>query len=110
MKPEWVADKEWADQYVPEATAILRRNAIKLLRVDLASEQMDMKQAVDLVITTDVGQIAWRVRRQDCRHRDLTLRFRRRPWGNPRVGWKRGYEVDKIIGGYATHYLYSWVV
>jgi hypothetical protein len=104
----WHADRDWAYQYWPEASAILSRFAINALTVELASDQLDRKQATDLVITTSTGPVAWRARRPDCRHRDLTLRYRRR--ANPTEPWVSGFEVDKILAGFARYYLYTWVV
>lgn len=101
-------DRDWAYQYVPDATAILARATIKLLSVELSSDHLDRKQATDLVVTTDIGQVAWRARREGCEYRDLTLRYRRRH--TPADAWRRGFEVDKIMGGFARHYLYSWAV
>lgn len=104
---EWRADDAWARQLWPEARAILNRAAIGVVRVDLADQQLDRKQATDLVMATTSGAaVAWRARRRNCRYRDLTLRYRRR--ANAQEPWVGGFEVDKIAAGFATHYLYTW--
>jgi hypothetical protein len=104
----WTVDRDWAYQYWPMASQILARFAINAIRVDLADDQLDRKQATDLVITTTTGAVAWRARRSDCRYRDLTLRYRRR--ASPTSEWHDGFEASKIAAGFADFYLYTWVV
>jgi hypothetical protein len=104
---EWQVDDAWARELWPEARAILSRAAIGVVRVELADQQLDRKQATDLVLATTLGAaVAWRARRRDCRYRDLTLRYRRR--AGVREPWVGGFEADKIVAGFATHYLYTW--
>jgi hypothetical protein len=109
MSSAYEIDRAWADQYEPELAEILRRNGWRLMRVRRADEQDDVQHATDLRLETDRGDVACRVRRDDCYHRDLTLRYRRRPWGQRKAPWARGYEVDKILAGYAELYIYAWV-
>lgn len=105
---DWRSDKEWADGYQPDVEAILARNAARFIRVERAPWTQDVKEATDFKIVTDKGDVAWRIRRE-CRYRQLTLRLRRRPWGVLNAEFHRGYEVDKILRGYARWYLYAWI-
>ena len=54
----------------------------------------------------DIGgnTVAVRVRRPDCRWRQLTLRYRRLVAGR----WSNEFEVDKILAGFARWYFYGW--
>ena len=109
----WVADQEWSDDqwagtHRADIEAILARNAHRFITVKKAPWKQDAKQATDFTIVTDRGDIAWRIRREDCRYRQLTLRLRRRPWGALNAQLQRGYEADKIIRGHARWYLYAW--
>lgn len=105
---EWEQDKGWADGFGEQIRSILQRNVGQMVSVRSATDDEDAQRATDLVVTLDTGDVALRVRRDDCRFRDLTLRYRRRPWGALEHPFVDGYEVDKIIEGYARWYLYLW--
>lgn len=105
----WEHDRDWADQSVPDLEAVFARCAIRLISLQRASQSEDTRKATDFNAVTNLGPVAVRVRREDCRHRDLTLRYRRRPWGIRNARFQRGYEVDKILDGHARLYLYAWV-
>lgn len=106
--PDYAGDREWADGYWPEIRRIIQANAGAIISIDPADEEADATQATDAVVTCDTGSVAVRCRRDNCRWRDLTLRYRRCAWGVVEFGLQRGYEVDKILGGFGRWYLYCW--
>jgi len=108
MRLEWEQDLAWADGFRSRLEAIVAGNAGRIVSIRRASEEEDQHHATDCVVTVETGEIALRVRRPNCAFRDLTLRFRRRPWGALALDPQRGYEVDKILGGFARWYLYAW--
>ena len=101
MKPtDWQADKQWSDGFVDQVRAILAANALHIVRVEIASMEDDAHKATDMLITVNRGQVAVRIRRDSCRHRDLTLRSWRAS------GTKT--ELAKIREGFGDFYLYGW--
>lgn len=104
---DWRYDAAWADGYLPEIKAILARNAFHFQSFERASAKEDQRQATDLVVETQRGAIAVRVRRDRISFRDLTIRLERRT--HPDAEWRRGYEADKLLAGWAAAYLYCWV-
>jgi hypothetical protein len=103
----WEADRDWAAGYEPELRTILARNLIHLVSLSPANEQQDTRQATDYIVSTSIGEIAFRVRHERCNFRDVTFRYRRRRTRD--APWKGGYEVDKLINGHCRAYLYAWV-
>lgn len=99
-------DREFADEHEPELRQILERNLIRLVSLRPATENEDRRQATDYVVETSIGELAFRVRRDRCNFRDITLRYRRRTHRGAK--WTGGYEVDKLLGGYCRAYLYAW--
>lgn len=104
---DWERDKKWADGYGPQIAQILAENLGRIATVRTATDDEDATRATDLVVELDRGDVALRVR-SATRFRDLTLRYRRRPWGIVEMDLQRGYEVDKILDGFARWYLYVW--
>lgn len=93
-------DFTWAEKHLEEIKAILKENAMHLLEVQVASEEEDLHQATDMVISVRAGDVAVRVRKPTCTYRDWTIR-KSRPGGTPT-------ELEKIQEGYASWYLYCW--
>lgn len=101
---DWDLDKDWADGYGAQIARIIKANVGALIDVRTASAEQDIKQATDLVVSVPAGEIALRIRREDCAYRDLTLRYRRRG----QTGWADNFEVQKILAGFARWYFYAW--
>lgn len=102
MKSDVKLDWDWADGHMRAIVDILRQNATKLLSINPASSERDLKKATDLVIRVNGGDIAVRIRRPAYRkrYRDLTLR-----------AWRRSgvsTELEKIKHGFGDWYLYGW--
>ena len=101
MRSDFQRDYDWQDTRIPLIIDILRQNAMYLLSVKVASQDKDTKQATDLLISVDGGDVSVRLRRPGCRFRDLTIRSYR----------SNGHrtEIDKIREGFARWYLYCWM-
>lgn len=94
-------EKNWnfSQKSMPEVVRILKEHAHHFMDFQPASEEQDLKQATDYIIQFKGGTIAIRVRRADCRYRDLTIRA---------VSGSGETEIDKIIRGFADFYFYGW--
>jgi hypothetical protein len=76
-------------------------NSISLIKIDVADEHADMKQATDFIVNVKGGTVAVRIRRSiGSQYKDLTIRSRR-PYGTET-------ELQKIRKGFADYYLYIW--
>ena len=96
VKTDW----SWADKHMKQIIALLKDNAHRLLSVQMASPEEDMKQATDLVIEVVGGRILVRIRRPYFKYRDLTIR-----------SWRQNgakTELAKIQEGFGDWYLYVW--
>jgi hypothetical protein len=95
--------QNWAfsETYMPDIKAILKRNAMHIVTVDIAPDEDDMKRSTDLKIRVSSGDVAVRIRRASYnpRYRDLTIRAKN---GNAKT------EIHKLREGYADWYLYLW--
>lgn len=96
----YAVDRVWSDERLAQVTEILRDNAMHIVKIEIAPETRDTKEATDLIIEVTGGSVAVRVRRSDTRFRDLTIRSRR-PSGIPT-------ELHKIRQGFGDWYLYGW--
>lgn len=94
------SDREWADSLLDQVSAILKKNAMHIVNVEIAPDDIDSKQATDMVVRVSSGAVAVRVRRDNCKYRELTIRNRRSS------GVKT--EIHKIRDGHADWYLYGW--
>lgn len=94
-------DREWADNYLDQVANILRRNAAHLMDVQIAPDDVDRETATDMVLRLSGGDVAVRLRRADCRYRDLTIRSHRE------TGYRT--ELSKIEEGFGDWYLYGWL-
>lgn len=94
------SDREWADACTSQIVSILTPWMPYLAEIDIAPAEQDNKQATDYIISPKGSTIAARVRRPDCRYRDLTIRSRR----------ANGTETElaKLRKGYASRYFYAW--
>lgn len=93
-------DRHWSDKRMAQVTKILKDNAMHIVKIEIAPETRDTKEATDLIIEVTGGSVAVRVRRSNTRYRDLTIRSRR-PSGIPT-------ELHKLREGFCDWYLYGW--
>lgn len=93
-------DRDWSDALIPQMTAILTPWMPYLAEIVIAPADQDNKEATDFIISLKGSTIAARIRRPDCKFRDLTIRSRRDN------GMKT--ELAKIREGYASRYFYAW--
>ena len=95
-------DRQWADRYMEQVTDILRKNAMHIIKIELADDDSDMHQATDLFVKVSGGSVAVRVRRSkfNNQERDWTIRSSR----------PNGYktELQKLREGHGDWYLYCW--
>ena len=94
-------EENWDFQldYYTQVENILKRNAGHFVSVTIADEFKDKKQATDFVVIIDGGEISVRIRRDNCKFRDLTIR-------SVNKGMKT--EIHKIMEGFSRYYLYCW--
>lgn len=100
MRSDTRNDWDWANQYIPEAFNVLRQNAGFLVSFEIAPENIDLKEVGDIVLSSNMGHIAFRVRRPNVSHRDLTIRCKRISGVET--------EIHKIRAGFGRWYLYAW--
>lgn len=100
MIPTWQRDKIEADRFIPAAAAVIRKVAPLVVSIEVATDYADQHEATDLVLRVDGGDWCFRVRKPDCRWRDLTIRASR-PSG-AKTEWA------KIGEGFGDFYLYAW--
>lgn len=92
-------DWDFQTGYYKTIENIIKSNAQHFISVNIAEPEQDMKQATDFIVVIDGGEIAVRIRRDNCRFRDLTIRSKK---GESKT------EIDKIRDGWARYYLYCW--
>lgn len=93
-------DRQWSDERLSQVAQILKDNAMHIVKIEIAPEERDTREATDLIIEVTGGSVAVRIRRSNTRFRDLTIRSRR-PSGVPT-------ELYKIRKGFGDWYLYGW--
>lgn len=93
-------DWDFADMYLPAAFNVLRENASFLVSFEVAPSSIDLKEMGDIVLSSNMGYVAFRVRRPNVDYRDLTIRARR--------GTGAETEISKIRKGLGRWYLYAW--
>ena len=93
----------WQSSFYPQIKSILLGNLGKIVNINIADPEQDMKQATDFVITMTGGSVAVRIRRNGYyRFHDFTIR------SSKPNGYKT--ELQKIKEGYGDFYLYCWTV
>jgi hypothetical protein len=94
-------DFKWQERFYPFVKRVLADNAMKMVKIDVADHEQDMKQATDFIVHIKGGTVAVRIRRDVAsNYRDLTIRSKR-PNGVET-------ELQKIKKGFADFYLYIW--
>jgi len=101
MKLTYKRDREWADSHLGQVEQILKDNMSSLVVVDTAPDAVDCKNATDMVIALTGGDVAVRLRRWNCKYRDLTIRSHRDTGART--------ELSKIRDGFCNWYLYGWL-
>lgn len=97
----FAGDFKWQEKYYPQIERILKMNASKIVKVSIADNDADTKEATDFVVTLKSGRIAVRIRKDiGDKYHDLTIRSKRRSGAET--------ELHKIKKGYADFYLYIW--
>jgi hypothetical protein len=85
--------------YYSQIKEIIKENASKFIKIDVADYESDVKRATDFVVKVTGGDVAVRIRRANQKYRDLTIR-----------SYNNGHktELQKIKDGYGQFYLYCW--
>lgn len=87
-------------RFLPTIAKLLNRNAYRFFSIREATKKEDMQEGFDFMLTAEAAQIAVRIRRPNCRYRDLTIR------AETKYGGKT--EIDKIREGKGDMYFYAW--
>lgn len=92
-------DWDFSERNMNKIKDILKDNLKYIINISSSSETEDMKQSTDLKFSISGTDVAVRIRRNNCKWRDLTIR-----------SYSRGYktELDKLREGYVKWYLYLW--
>lgn len=101
MRPQNQKQYDWSMQMLPAVSEILQDNASVFIRFSVAAPDDDRNNATDMQLRAEVSgsDIAVRLRKASCRHRDLTIRS----YSN---GNKT--ELHKLKEGKAKWYVYGW--
>jgi len=101
---EWEKDKERADRFFPEITAILKENAKHIVNIAVAPPQKDTMQATDYIIKVESGDVACRLRwwSKYTINKEWTIRSKRDTGAET--------ELSKLKKGWARWYLYGWII
>lgn len=99
---KYLTDRQWADYFLPDIKDILIHNTHHIIKVEVANDDQDTRQATDMIITVGSGDVAVRIRRDGYKqkYRDWTIRSFRRT-GNKT-------ELMKLREGFCRWYLYCW--
>ncbi|MDI9482699.1 MAG: hypothetical protein QM315_05905 [Bacillota bacterium] len=97
FKQNW----DWQLAYIEQVKQILKSQAMHIVNIEIASPEEDMKQSTDLKIKITAGDVAVRIRRDNIKYRDLTIRAKN---GNSRT------EIHKLRDGFGDWYLYAWTI
>lgn len=89
-----------SDAYLPAFKDILEKNSMNFLSMKVSDEHKDMKEATDMIIKIEGGDVALRVRDASIKYRDLTIRSRTKFGGKT--------ELQKLKEGFGDWYLYGW--
>ena len=92
-------DRNWSNKYIPEISEIIGLNARFLMTINVSSDDKDMGEATDLVLSIGGGDIAIRLLREK-KYNTFTIRSFRSS------GTKT--ELAKIKSGYAKWYFFGW--
>lgn len=93
-------DKYWdfSQSHLTDISKVLQSNLDKIVKIEIASREDDLKHSTDLKIKIQAGDVAVRIR-NNIPWRELTIR-----------AYSNGYktEIDKLKEGHADWYLYLW--
>jgi hypothetical protein len=93
-------DRQWGVGYEEQVKIILKKLIHHCVVISVAPAEEDNKHATDFTIKLLGGAVAVRLRRSDCRFRDLTIRSLRSNGAKT--------ELAKIQEGFAARYFYGW--
>jgi hypothetical protein len=89
----------WQLQYLNDVKKILKSQAMFIVNIEVAPPTKDLERCTDIRMKVESGDVAVRIRRGNCKFRDVTIR-----------SYNKNYvtELDKIKRGYGSYYLYCW--
>lgn len=87
-------------KYETPIKQVLNDNLMHFVKFYIASPEKDMKMATDIVIKVTGGDVALRIREDDCKYRDFTIRSKSKYGGRT--------EITKLKEGFGRWYLYAW--
>ena len=90
---------DWQMNYLEDIRNILKSQSMNIVNVEIATPEEDIKQCTDMKIIIDAGDVAVRIRRDNCKYRDLTIRAKNKDYKT---------EIHKLREGYGDWYLYAW--
>lgn len=92
---------EFSEKHIDKIKSILKNQAMHIVNIEVATVDEDLKKSTDLKVTITTGTVAVRIRRNNCKFRDLTIR-----------AFSGNYETEihKLRKGFAKWYLYGWLV
>ena len=96
----FIENWNWQLPYIEQVKQILKSQAMHIVNIEIASPEEDMKQSTDLKIKITAGDVAVRIRRDNIKYRDLTIRAKN---GNSRT------EIHKLRDGFGDWCLYGWI-
>ena len=102
MNNGYIHDRKWADAFNNDIGQIIRENLGHIVSIDIAPVDVDTRQATDMVVHVRGGAVGVRLRRGNCKYRELTIRSTRK--GTAQT------EIDKLRGGFGDWYLYCWEI
>lgn len=89
----------WQINYLDDVRNILKNQAMNIVDVEIATPEEDLKQCTDMKVKITAGDVAVRIRRENCKYRDITIRA---------VNKGNRTEIHKLREGYGDWYLYAW--
>jgi hypothetical protein len=92
---------DWQLQFFDDVKKILKNQAMFIVSIEVAPPAEDLERCTDIRMKVESGDVAVRIRRDDCKFRDITIR-----------SYNRNYdtELNKIKKGYGSYYLYCWTI
>ena len=100
MNKNYSANRQFADEYTDQLKTILGDHLSDIVKIEVAPDTLDQEEATDMVIQLKSGMVACRVRRDNIKFRDWTIRTR--------SFYGKKTEIDKLREGYGDWYLYGW--
>lgn len=98
VKNQFEKNWDFSQSHLGDIEKVLQSNLDKIVKIEVASREDDLKRSTDLKIKIHSGDVAVRIRK-NIPWRELTIR-----------AYCNGYktEIDKLKEGHADWYLYLW--